>query len=257
MPEPICGASSPAPMFSSSHAQTLSRGIQLLETLASAQAAMTINELATAAGFHRSITYRLLRTLEDHHLVSRRSDGLYELGSGLSTLSRSVKHDLQTVAVPELSALANEFGTTALLVVWDHDSCINLAAVEPRNAPTALIQRAGTRHPFATGAPGLAIQSAVTREEWESIGASEPYRHEAVRAAQRGYALSRSEVIKGVGSVAAPVRIPPNLGYEFPASIALVYLESLFSEKDVEAKLAPEVVAAAQNIERALGGWDK
>lgn len=237
----------------SDHSQTLSRGLQLLEILSCATARLSINEIAAAAGFHRSITYRLLRTLEDHQLVNRAPDGSYELGIGLVALARGVQHDLQTVAVPEMSALANQFGTTALLVIWDQDSCVTLSTVEPRDTPAALVQHSGTRHAFATGAPGLAIQSAISEQDWLAMGQQEPYRPEAWEAADRGFALSRNEVIDGVCSVAAPIRLHVLDGYHHPASVGLVFLDSMFSDEDVHKILGPRVMDAAGRIERALG----
>ncbi|MFC0582617.1 IclR family transcriptional regulator [Micrococcoides hystricis] len=241
------------PLYTSEHSQTLSRGLQLLEILSNASARLSINELATASGFHRSITYRLLRTLEDHQLVSRGHDGLYELGIGLVALARGVQHDLQTVAVPEMSALANQFGTMALLVVWDHASCITLATVEPRDTPAALVQHSGTRHGFATGAPGLAIQSAITEQQWNAMNQEDPYRPEAWEAADQGFAVSRNEVIEGVCSVAAPIHLHALDGYMYPASVGLVFLDSMFTDDDVQKLLGPRVQEAAKRIERELG----
>ena len=53
--------------------QTLSRGIRILEVLADAPGPLTTDEVAGALGVHRSIAYRLVRTLEDHGLVLRDS----------------------------------------------------------------------------------------------------------------------------------------------------------------------------------------
>lgn len=46
--------------------QTLSRGIRLLELIAASERDPTIDELAARLDVHRSVAYRLLRTLEDH-----------------------------------------------------------------------------------------------------------------------------------------------------------------------------------------------
>ncbi len=56
----------PSGAAQASPSQTLSRGIRALEILAAAQAPLTIAELADAMGVHRSVAYRILRTLEDH-----------------------------------------------------------------------------------------------------------------------------------------------------------------------------------------------
>ncbi|MGB3377038.1 MAG: helix-turn-helix domain-containing protein, partial [Microbacterium sp.] len=58
--------------------QTLSRGIRILEILADGP--LSIDEVATRLDVHRSIAYRLLRTLEDHRLVARNAAGLAALG---------------------------------------------------------------------------------------------------------------------------------------------------------------------------------
>lgn len=51
--------------------QTLSRGIRVLEVLAGAERPLSIDEVAAELGVHRSIVYRIVRTLEDHRLVAR------------------------------------------------------------------------------------------------------------------------------------------------------------------------------------------
>ena len=64
----------------SSPSQTLSRGIRALEILAEAQQPLTIAELADAMGVHRSVAYRILRTLEDHSLLVRDGGGRVQPG---------------------------------------------------------------------------------------------------------------------------------------------------------------------------------
>ena len=49
--------------------QTLDRGIRILEHLATAGGPQPIADIAAALGLHRSIAYRLVRTLEAHQLV--------------------------------------------------------------------------------------------------------------------------------------------------------------------------------------------
>ena len=73
-----------------SPSQTLSRGIRALEILAEAQQPLTIAELADAMGVHRSVAYRILRTLEDHSLLVRDDGGRVQPGPGLAVLARGV-----------------------------------------------------------------------------------------------------------------------------------------------------------------------
>lgn len=206
---------------------------------------MTIAELSAALGVHRSIAYRILRTLEDHSLVVRDDAGRLVPGPGLAVLARGVSRDLQSAALPELTRLAEDVKMTAFVVLWDHEECVTLAAVEPRHSGAALAQRPGTRHPVGVGAPGIAIQSTFTAEAWRERVPGQPYRPEAVEAGQRGYAASHDEVIPGLSSIAAPVRIP---GHR-PAAVAVVYVRA-DQETDV---IGQAVRSAAERIEAELG----
>ena len=122
--------------------------------LADARGPLTIDQVAERLGVHRSVAYRLLRTLEDHGLVTRDAGGRVALGARMAALAAGVAHDLQAEALPELTAAANELGMTCFLSVLDHEECVTLSSVEPRHAVASVAQRPGTRHPVARGAPG-------------------------------------------------------------------------------------------------------
>jgi DNA-binding IclR family transcriptional regulator len=233
------------PQSQPAHSQTLSRGLRALEILADSPGPLTIAELSNALGVHRSIAYRILRTLEDHSLVVRDDAGRLVPGPGLAVLARGVSRDLQSAALPELTRLAEDVKMTAFVVLWDHEECVTLAAVEPRHSGTALAQRPGTRHPVGVGAPGIAIQSTFTSAQWRERVPGQPYRPEAVEAAKRGYAASHDEVIPGLSSIAAPVRIP---GHR-PAAVAVVYIRA---DQDADA-IGKAVHATAARIETELG----
>lgn len=179
------------------HSQTLSRGIRVLEALA--ESPLTIAGLAEALEVHRSIVYRILRTLEDHGLVSRDAAGLVSLAPRMAALARGVERDLQSAALPELTAVANQLGATAFLVTLDHTECVTLLSVEPRSG-TTVAQRPGTRHSLAVGAPGIAIQSLLTGAQLAGIARRE--------LDPRGWAFSHDEVLPGLSSIAVPVTVP-------------------------------------------------
>ena len=149
-----------------SPSQTLSRGIRALEILADAAEPLTIAELADALGVHRSVAYRILRTLEDHSLLVRDDGGRVQPGPGLAVLARGVARSLQTAALPELTQLANALTMSAFVAVWDREDCVTLVTVDPRHTGPAVVQHPGSRHPINAGAPGIAIQSALTEPEW-------------------------------------------------------------------------------------------
>jgi DNA-binding IclR family transcriptional regulator len=231
------------------HSQTLSRGIRALEILAGADAPMTIAGLAAELGLHRSIAYRILRTLEDHRLVLRDDRGLLQLGPRMAALARGVQRDLQAAALPELTAAARDLGMTAFLVVLDGAECVTLASVEPPPGPATIAQRPGTRHSIMVGAPGIAIQSTLTDAEWAACAADGPRRPEAAEAAERGYATSRNEVVSGLASVAAPLRLP---GHP-PAALAVVHVAATRDDSDRDATIAARLTDAATRIRTDLG----
>ncbi|RZU61636.1 IclR family transcriptional regulator [Zhihengliuella halotolerans] len=246
---PTESAEEPAPKDSGAKpaSQTLSRGIRMLEVLAESPGPLTIAELSAQLGVHRSIAYRILRTLESHLLVMRDASGRVQLAPGLVALARGVQQDLQSAALPELAEVANEHGASAFIAVWDQRDCFTLVTVEPRHGTAAVIQRPGSRHAFNLGAPGIAIQSALTPEAWVERMPEEPYRAAAAEARSLGYAVSRDEVIPGVSAVAAPIRVPNQL----PAAVAMVYPTA--TPPAATADLGERMVRAARAIERALG----
>jgi DNA-binding IclR family transcriptional regulator len=200
--------------------QTLSRGLSALEIIAEAEKPIGIAGLAARLGLHRSIAYRIVRTLEEHRLVVRTPAGGLVPGTRLAALARAVAADLQSAALPELTAVANELGMTTFVAVLDADEVIALVSVEPRHAVAPVAQRPGTRHPLHRGAPGRAIQAALTPQERAALG-DERLCDEAFFTAFPGYATSHDEVIKGLSSVAVPLRGPGQPA----AAIAVVYLD--------------------------------
>lgn len=241
---PNAGAAAEVAPTQASPSQTLSRGIRALEILAEADRPLTIAELAGAMGVHRSVAYRILRTLEDHSLLVRDDAGRVQPGPGLAVLARGVSRNLQTAALPELTQLANTLNMTAFVAVWDHQDCVTLVTVEPRHSAATVVQHPGSRHPISSGAPGIAIQSALTEHEWNQLAPAVPYRQEAAEARKRGYAASHDEVIAGVSSLAAPVRVPGGR----PAAVAVVYIRSAQDPAAVAAALT----ASAARIEGQL-----
>lgn len=226
------------------HSQTLSRGIRVLELLAESPGPLTIAELSSALNVHRSIAYRMLRTLEDHGLVVRDAAGRIQLGPRLAALARNVSHDLQAAALPELTVVANELSMTAFVAVLDHRECVTLVSVEPRSAHATVAQRPGTRHPLAVGAPGIAIQSRLTDAQWAALGGVESMRAEAVEARVRGFATSHDEVIPGLSSIAVSLTVPG----EAPAALAVVYIASAHLADEIGARLSAAAAAIASEL---------
>lgn len=225
--------------------QTLSRGIRVLEVLADAREALTIDEVAQRLDLHRSVAYRLVRTLEQHGLVAREPSGRLVLAARMAALAAGVAHDLQAEALPELTAVANELGMTCFLAVLDRDECVTLVSVEPRHSVAAVAQRPGTRHPVVVGAPGKAILAQLPERAWPA-GVSETAAADAREAAARGFATSHDEVLPSVHAVAVPLALRARP----PAALAVVHVAGAAEPSAVARRLE----RSAATIREALGG---
>lgn len=197
--------------------QTLHRGLALLELVA--ETPLSLPDVVRLSGLHRSVVYRLLRTLEDHRLVERGADDLYRGGLGLVGLARSLTQDLGAATVAELTSLADDLGMTAFVVVRDGDEALTLFTVAPSTSAAHVTYRPGSRHSVDRGAPGLALLAGAPAQSGE--------RPEVARARAQGWISTSGEVISGLSAVASPV---PEL-YPRGAAVCVVFA----GQADVEA----------------------
>jgi DNA-binding IclR family transcriptional regulator len=197
---------------------------------------LSIDQVAGRLGVHRSIVYRIVRTLEDHHLVTRDGGGLLAPGPGLAALAGSVESALQSVATPELYTLANEVAMTAFLVVRDGEEAVTVLSIEPRHSVAHVVYRPGGRHPVTRGAPGIALLAGAPPVAGE--------RPEVALARDRGWASSEAEVLPGMSAVAAPITTPRGV----VAACSVVFVRTGQDEQE----LGKAVRRAAEAIARAL-----
>lgn len=234
---------------SSTHSQTLDRGIRVLEVLSESAAPLSVVALAETLEVHRSVAYRIVRTFEEHGLVERDRIGRIRLAPRMATLAHGVARDVQAVALPELTAIANTFGVTAFLTVLDRDEVITLVSVEARAGHGLPTHRPGTRHPVNAGAPGIAIQTQLSRLELERLRrrglALAPEVIE--RAVANGFAVSHDEVVRGLSSVAVPLI----LAGRPPAALAVV--QSVASPRTPQLPVGKRLRRAAHVIATELG----
>ncbi|MEZ5190280.1 MAG: helix-turn-helix domain-containing protein [Schumannella sp.] len=200
--------------------QTLDRGLRILDVIAEADRPLSIAEVAAGIGVHRSIAYRLVRTLEDRGLVVRDDAGSLSIGPHVAALARSVASDLQSAAAPELRALADALEMTSFLVVLDGSECVTLASAQPRAMVASIAQRPGTRHSTVLGATGTALQILLSPADRVAHGLDETEPETVARARTAGFAVTHGEVIPGVTGVAAPVV------WAYPAAIAVMFVDT-------------------------------
>ena len=222
------GPEAAAPRGESS--QTLDRGIRVLETLAEGgeSTGLTITELAARLGVGRPVVYRLVTTLEEHHLVSRATDGRVRLALGISRLASAVTPIVRSEARPVLRELADAVGATAHLTIAEGDEALALVVVEPSWTDVHVAYRSGARHALDQGAAGRAILAGRVGETGV-VGTDGE-----LQAGAHGLALSLSN------------RAEPSPG-GVEASVGVVSLEPL----DVAA-VGPRLERAARALREVL-----
>lgn len=215
------------PEIDRSVSQTLSRGLQVIEVLASAGESMTAQEIASALGVSRSVVYRLLRTLEQHNILNPDiADGRFALGLGLMTLSRSVHKNLREVAHPILGDLARQTGGTAFLGVREGDEVVCVVSAEAEQAMFAVRYREGIRRPLTSGASGLAILSTFP------VG---PHDSAELKAARRaGFAISEQNLEPNASAVSAPLHLRPGSS---DSCVTIIFPSPTLSDADHKGRL--------------------
>jgi DNA-binding IclR family transcriptional regulator len=206
-------------------AQTLDRGLRLLQFVADAPGGLSITEAAHRLGVGRSVVYRLAATLTGHGMIRRDATGQLRIGPGVLQLARRAQPLIADAALPALRRLAEQVGATAHLTVADSGEAVALAVVEPSWTQFHVAYRTGSRHPLDRGAAGRAIVAGRQTT-------SEP-----------GWTESSGELQPGAYGIAAPVLEVPGL----EASVGVVALAPLDP-----AVAGPAVVAAATAVAHAL-----
>ncbi|MCU1359141.1 MAG: Transcriptional regulator, IclR family [Ilumatobacteraceae bacterium] len=199
-----------------------------------------IDDIARHLHVHRSIAYRIVRTLEEHSFVRRDADGRCLPGQRLTSLGRNVRMPLQAAALPELTAMAEHLGMTAFLVVRMHDEAVTIESIEPRTTSTHVAYRPGSRHSIERGAPGLALLAGEPPVAGE--------RPEVTVSRARGWASTSGEVTPGLASVSSWIAAGDG---SVIAAVACVFLAGM--EVDLE-QIAARVVAGANSISRIIAG---
>jgi sugar lactone lactonase YvrE/DNA-binding IclR family transcriptional regulator len=210
------GASGPVPGV-----QALTRGVQLLELVASAAAPPRFTDLLERSGMPKGTLHRILQALVDERLLKLDSrDQTYRLGSRLFQWAHRVwdDFDLRGAAEPELERLRDLTGETVRLGILDGDEILY---IDQREAPqpVRLSNGVGSRaKPYASGL-GKAILAHLSLEmRRRLLGEAELERLTPHTIADfnelfsqldltkaRGYAVSIDEQNVGISSVAAPI----------------------------------------------------
>ncbi len=210
--------------------QTLDRGLRALALIASSPEALSIDDVASRLDIHRSMAYRVIRTLEDHHLSVRDSDGKCRPGHRLAELARGIESPLRSVSKPILQQLASELKLSTFVAVPSGSEVVTLDSADPPRADAVVGYRPGALHPIDRGAPGIAILAGRAYVEGE--------RSEVTQAREQRWARSAGEVVAGLGSLSVWIAGPDGTAI---AAIACLYI----------AEAAPDISPTVKALQAA------
>ena len=193
-------------------------------------------------GLPRPTAHRLLSALEAHHLVAR-AGGRYSLGSRLLGWgNKAVGIGVVEAAQPALAALRDETEESTQLYVREGDRRVCILSVERATGLKTTVAL-GAILPLERGSAGKVLLA------WGEDDSAKVEAGELDEIRSRGWVESVAEREAGVASVSAPVFGP---GGVLRAAVCASGPISRLGEHPGE-RLAEKVVAAARDIERALG----
>ncbi len=254
--------------MAASNVPALSRGLAVLQLLASRAAPVPAGALARELDLPRSTVYHLLTVLEEGGFVVHLPDAkAYALGVSVFEIgSAYLRHDpLERLARPLLARLVDRVGETAHLGVLHGAETLYLLKETPRGA-VPLVTDVGVRLPAHLTAVGRAILAGLPRPQVRALypsnaafvdrtgqGPSTPGELRRLLAAEadRGWASEDGHVMPGIASVAACVQD----GTGRPvAAVGLTFDAGTHATTAARTALAEEVVGTADVLSRRLHG---
>lgn len=168
-------------------------------------------EVARRLGLNRTVTHRLLTTLELRDFVHRTPVG-FAPGAALVRMAERVHPTLRAAAAIPMSLLCDAIGETVVLHVVDGDDAV---VVDERVSRVHLLRvehEIGSRHPIVAGASGRALLAFLspTSRERSVRRCDDPalVRRRLAEVREQGYALSHDELQNGVHGLSVPVLGP-------------------------------------------------
>jgi IclR family pca regulon transcriptional regulator len=246
---------------------SLSHGLSVLEAVADNSADIPLAALAKRVGLKKTSTWRLAHTLvelgylhQDPHTRNfRPAPRVLALGyayfDGL---------DLKQLSLPFLHELSARHNEVVILAVRDEDEVIYIERVRTSQIVTINLH-VGSRLPLYNTSLGRALIADMPGDwvaQYVRRLASDPKARKYVKSGgkklmetlretrERGFALNDEELVEGLRAIASPVR---GRNAEIVAAICISVPSSRATVSELRRTFAPDLIATAEKISRALG----
>ncbi len=214
-------AAEPGTLIDRSIAQTLDRGIDVLECITRGES--RVDEISASTGLKRTVVQRLLTTFARRGYIENSEGNGWKPGLRLIELVGDVFASIDPGGVLQrtVADLAEEVHDSVHLGVLDGDDIVYVAKAHG-SRQVQMISRVGLRIPAQNTALGKAILSlgdidaAVERFDPDksmtplSIKSKENYRAALLESRERGYGLDNQETTPGITCIAVPLLLGPN-----------------------------------------------
>jgi len=157
-------------MAGSNLVQSVLRGTEIVEAIASAEDGLTLNEISVQVNLKTTTVYNILRTFCASAWLQREADGRYFIGSGLQSVARCGNNSaVLAQAVPVLMELNKQFPNgTLTFAEFTADGIWCRLRMSPERS--GVIQRRMLQRfaPYRT-ATGVLFQAFLSEEEFAPI----------------------------------------------------------------------------------------
>jgi DNA-binding IclR family transcriptional regulator len=177
---------------------------------------ITLTEISSRVGLHKSTVHRLLASLEGKGFVMRDpSTDKYRLGFRLWELSANLTQsdDPGQILLPDMERLRDQIDETISLYVLDGLERVRIQAVQSNQA-IRRVAPVGARMPLYVGASSKVLLSFAepavqeqlfTSADWPAGMGREAFLQQLSETRRQGYATSVEEREPGAAALAAPI----------------------------------------------------
>ncbi len=196
---------------------TTAKTLGLLSSLAKEPRHWTLKELSQQTGIDKSTAYRLLRTMRDLGFVEKdMGTKTYSTGPRLRSLLYSAQDQWIHAARPALRSLSESLGVTVAIRLREGNQMVVIDRVESQGH-LRVTYPIGDRHPITFGGSGklflaylsknevVELIKSVDSEKGEGGLAMSRFWTELRRIKNRGHAITRGVVTRGIVTVSIPI----------------------------------------------------
>lgn len=195
--------------------QTVDRALLVLMAITGENKPLSLDEVSERVQLHRSVVYRLIRSLENAGFVVRDPIlGGYTVGASLLSLSVLVSSrlDVRRLARPAMEQMVRGFGETVSLHIKSGDARVCVEVVEGTHEVRRVIQ-VGETLPIFAGETGRILLAGMNEVELEhQLDSAErngenraELHRDVMLARQQGWIIGIGMRTPGVGSLSLPV----------------------------------------------------